>query len=79
MASTADSFNDVLKVEDGAVQVLAEYGSHYYAGSPVALQLKQPAVDALTGTKLAGEIQLEPYGVPLLRQVRCKNEGVITT
>jgi beta-galactosidase len=35
---TADAFNDILQVEAGSAQVLAEYGGGYYAGAPVLVR-----------------------------------------
>lgn len=42
----AEAFNDILQVEDASVEILAEYASDYYAGSPALTRRKQEAGEA---------------------------------
>ncbi|MDO3408597.1 beta-galactosidase [Saccharibacillus sp. CPCC 101409] len=42
----AESFNDILQIEDSAVEVVAEYAESYYAGSPALTRRKQGAGEA---------------------------------
>lgn len=42
----AEAFNDILQVEDASVEVLAEYASDYYAGSPALTKRKHGSGEA---------------------------------